>query len=107
MTADSDARWEPPGPGSWICDRSHTSPGPTLLLVPTSLIGNWTRELERFSPGLRVMVHHGPEREVGQHFVPLALDRSPRACSARPGGPGAARPVGGRHGRRSSSSAAA
>ncbi|MDH3681078.1 MAG: PEP-utilizing enzyme [Acidimicrobiia bacterium] len=32
MTASNrtdTAEWAPPGPGSWICDRSHTSPGPT------------------------------------------------------------------------------
>ena len=28
-------------------------PGPTLLVVPTSVVGNWSRELERFSPSYR------------------------------------------------------
>lgn len=27
--ATRTAEWTPPGPGSWLCDRSHTSPGPT------------------------------------------------------------------------------
>ena len=31
MTEDTEATWTPPGAGSWICDRSHTSPGPTRL----------------------------------------------------------------------------
>jgi hypothetical protein len=43
--------------------------GPTLLLVPTSLIGNWCREIDRFGPELRVHVHHGPDRPVGEQFV--------------------------------------
>ena len=35
---------------------------PSLLVVPTSLVGNWRREAERFVPGLRVLVLHGPDR---------------------------------------------
>jgi len=35
---------------------------PTLVVAPTSLLGNWTREIARFVPGLRVVVHAGPER---------------------------------------------
>ncbi len=36
--------------------------GPTLLVVPTSLIGNWLAELKRFAPPLVAHVHHGPQR---------------------------------------------
>jgi len=43
--------------------------GPTLLIVPTSLVGNWLRELQRFAPSLRTMVHHGAERLSGEAFV--------------------------------------
>ncbi|MCB0880493.1 MAG: hypothetical protein KDC46_16105, partial [Thermoleophilia bacterium] len=39
-------------------------PGQVLVTCPTSLIGNWQRELERFSPDLKVHVHHGPMREA-------------------------------------------
>lgn len=31
MTIPSDATWEAPGPGSWVCDRSHAPLGPTPL----------------------------------------------------------------------------
>ncbi len=41
----------------------------TLLFAPASVIGNWTRELERFAPSLRVLAHHGPERKHGEAFV--------------------------------------
>ncbi|MCP2092845.1 Helicase conserved C-terminal domain-containing protein [Actinosynnema pretiosum] len=41
------------------------SRAPTLLVCPLSVLGNWQREAERFTPGLRVRVHHGPERDVG------------------------------------------
>ncbi|MFJ6617182.1 SNF2-related protein [Kitasatospora sp. NPDC091335] len=36
--------------------------GPTLLVCPMSLVGNWQRETERFAPGLRRYVHHGAGR---------------------------------------------
>ncbi len=39
--------------------------GPTLVVCPTSVLGNWDRELARFAPALRVLVHHGPERLRG------------------------------------------
>jgi SNF2 family DNA or RNA helicase len=42
--------------------------GPTLLLCPMSLVGNWQREAARFTPGLRVYAHHGPQRLRGQDF---------------------------------------
>ncbi|MCZ4496151.1 MAG: helZ [Thermoleophilia bacterium] len=38
--------------------------GRVLVTCPTSLIGNWQRELERFAPELDVHVHHGPMREA-------------------------------------------
>ena len=42
------------------------APGPTLLFAPTSVVGNWLRENERFAPSLRVVVHHGPQRAEGE-----------------------------------------
>ncbi len=35
---------------------------PALVVVPTSVVGNWEREIARFAPGLVVVRHHGPER---------------------------------------------
>ena len=35
---------------------------PALIVVPTSLIANWTAELGKFAPYLRAMVLHGMER---------------------------------------------
>jgi superfamily II DNA or RNA helicase len=40
--------------------------GPTLLLCPMSLVGNWEREAARFAPGLRIYAHHGPQRLHGE-----------------------------------------
>jgi SNF2 family DNA or RNA helicase len=42
---------------------------PTLLICPTSVVANWRREIERFAPGLRALVHHGNNRLTGDEFV--------------------------------------
>ena len=46
--------------------------GPTLLVAPMSVLGNWHRELTRFAPELVVNVHHGLERPQGDRFLHLA-----------------------------------
>jgi SNF2 family DNA or RNA helicase len=35
---------------------------PSLVIVPTSLLGNWQAEAQRFTPALKVLVLHGPRR---------------------------------------------
>lgn len=35
---------------------------PVLVVAPTSLVGNWWREIAKFAPCLRVLVLHGPHR---------------------------------------------
>ncbi|MBD1909835.1 MULTISPECIES: DEAD/DEAH box helicase [unclassified Leptolyngbya] len=35
---------------------------PTLLIAPTSVVGNWHREIQKFAPVLRATVHHGSQR---------------------------------------------
>lgn len=37
---------------------------PALLICPTSVVGNWQRELTRFAPDLRVLVYHGAGRKA-------------------------------------------
>jgi superfamily II DNA or RNA helicase len=37
---------------------------PALIVAPVSLMGNWLREAARFTPGLRVVVVHGPHRHA-------------------------------------------
>ena len=41
---------------------------PSLLVCPTTLIGNWMRETLRFAPSLRPYAHHGPDRLDGGFF---------------------------------------
>ncbi|WNO68925.1 DEAD/DEAH box helicase [Streptomyces sp. AM2-3-1] len=38
--------------------------GPTLVVCPTSLMGNWQREIERFAPGTPVRRFHGASRNL-------------------------------------------
>lgn len=45
---------------------AETAHGPTLLLCPMSLVGNWQREAARFTPDLRVYAHHGVDRLRGE-----------------------------------------
>jgi hypothetical protein len=42
---------------------------PVLLVCPSSVIGNWQREAARFTPGVNVLRHHGPDRLSGDAFV--------------------------------------
>jgi superfamily II DNA or RNA helicase len=55
-----------------LLHRQEQSPshGPaTLLVCPTSLLGNWERELAKFGPSLPVFVHHGNNRDrLPAHF---------------------------------------
>jgi len=42
---------------------------PTLLVCPTSVLGNWEREVKKFGPQLKVMLHHGDKRSKGKAFI--------------------------------------
>ena len=48
--------------------QAHPDAGPTLLVCPMSLIGNWEAEAAKFAPGLRMHVHHGSDRLRGEDF---------------------------------------
>lgn len=42
---------------------------PSLIICPTSVLGNWQKELERFAPDLKVVTHYGSTRPKGQAFL--------------------------------------
>jgi superfamily II DNA or RNA helicase len=42
--------------------RNTEGSAPSLVVAPTSVLPNWQREAERFTPGLRVAVWHGQDR---------------------------------------------
>jgi len=44
-------------------------PGPSLVVVPKSLVFNWIQEAKRFTPQLRILDHTGADRlKPGEHF---------------------------------------
>ena len=49
-----------------------TTGGPTLLVCPTSVLGNWQAELHRFAPGLSAHLHYGPGRPRGAALAQVA-----------------------------------
>ncbi|MCA9792545.1 MAG: DEAD/DEAH box helicase, partial [Candidatus Eremiobacteraeota bacterium] len=53
--------------------QQHPGQGATLLVCPTSIVGNWHKELERFGPELRVMIHHGPGRQKSLELEDIDL----------------------------------
>jgi SNF2 family DNA or RNA helicase len=55
-----------------VADAPPAPDRPTLLVAPTSVVGTWQREAARFTPGLRVAVHHGAGRDRGDLSAVLA-----------------------------------
>ncbi|MDG2301599.1 MAG: SNF2-related protein, partial [Acidimicrobiales bacterium] len=39
--------------------------GINLVIAPPAVVGNWKAEAQRFVPGVKVLVHHGPSRAKG------------------------------------------
>lgn len=42
---------------------------PSLIICPTSVLGNWQKEISRFAPSLKVMLHYGSRRLSGEDFL--------------------------------------
>lgn len=42
---------------------------PVLLVCPTSVLGNWEREIRKFAPEFKVLMHHGDKRSHGAAFA--------------------------------------
>jgi len=51
------------------CRQENPEAPPALLVVPTSVLGNWDQELQRFSPDLKVYIHYGANRIRDDGFV--------------------------------------
>lgn len=47
---------------------------PTLLICPTSVVGNWQREAKKFAPSLRTFVYHGYDRPDTAQFKEIVKD---------------------------------
>ncbi|HEX4472740.1 MAG TPA: DEAD/DEAH box helicase [Nocardioides sp.] len=46
--------------------RVSSRPGPTLVVCPASLLGNWEAEIRRFAPGVDVRRFHGGQRSLAE-----------------------------------------
>lgn len=49
---------------------------PVLLVCPTSVLGNWAKEVQRFAPKLKTLVYHGDKRPKGSTFAKIAETKS-------------------------------
>ncbi|MHA0857097.1 DEAD/DEAH box helicase [Paenibacillus sp. CMAA1364] len=52
-----------------ILERLPEQTRPVLIVCPTSLLGNWQRELQRFAPDMSIYIHHGNKRLHGEEFL--------------------------------------
>ncbi len=54
-------------------ERERGETRPVLLLCPTSVVNNWRKEAERFTPSLPVLIHHGTDRRRQKAFREAAM----------------------------------
>jgi hypothetical protein len=45
-----------------------TGGAPALVIAPPAVVGNWAAEAAKFTPGLKVLVHHGASRAEDDHI---------------------------------------
>ncbi|WP_042200445.1 DEAD/DEAH box helicase [Paenibacillus camerounensis] len=62
LAADLEAAVPQTDPPDW----------PALIICPTSVLGNWQKELQRFAPSLNVMLHYGSRRLNAGYFYGAA-----------------------------------
>ena len=62
-----------------IYEQHKSQLNPILIICPTSLIGNWKKEFEKFAPTLSkmVMIHYGPKRIIDLSEFIVALKTMP------------------------------
>ena len=51
-----------------------TGSGPSLVVAPPAVVGNWAAEAARFTPSLRVVVHHGASRAAADELEEEVAD---------------------------------
>ena len=60
---------------AWLKERNRKNPKPSLVICPASVLHNWQREAERFTPDLKVLVlesgaaRHNLRKQIPQHDV--------------------------------------
>lgn len=48
--------------------------GPALVIAPPAVVGNWAAETVKFTPQMRVLVHHGASRAAEDEFIEAVKD---------------------------------
>ena len=59
---------------AWMLKRRETGGGKVLIVAPVSVTMNWMRELKRFAPGLKALLHQGSGRLAGASFKRAAAE---------------------------------
>lgn len=54
-------------------ERAASETRPVLVVCPTTVINNWRKEAEFFTPELKVLVHHGSDRQRKEAFKKSAI----------------------------------
>jgi superfamily II DNA or RNA helicase len=58
---------------AWLKEQNKKNPKPSLVICPASVLHNWRREAERFTPGMKVLVlesgaaRHNLRKQIPQH----------------------------------------
>jgi SNF2 family DNA or RNA helicase len=58
---------------AWLKEQNKKNPQPALVICPASVLHNWQREAERFTPGMKVLVlesgaaRHNLRKQIPQH----------------------------------------
>ncbi|NHN35277.1 DEAD/DEAH box helicase [Paenibacillus agricola] len=59
---------------TYLLHHQAESASPALLICPTSVLGNWQKELARFAPDLKVWLHYGKGRLHGDALSAVLSD---------------------------------
>ena len=59
-----------------LAGRPRKSVGPSIVVVPKSLVWNWQQEAARFAPDLRLVAHVGPDRAMNAQALRLKLQKA-------------------------------
>ena len=60
---------------AWLKERNTKNPKPSLVICPASVLHNWRREAEKFTPGMKVLVlesgaaRHNLRKQIPQHDI--------------------------------------
>ena len=59
-----------------LAGRPRKTVGPSIVVVPKSLVWNWQQEAARFAPDLRLIAHVGPERAMDAQTLRQNLQKA-------------------------------